>query len=501
VKSLSGIKDSLLDLIVSIIDLEMRADDWLILTLIGPVDDDRFTEKLLERVVHPYVRKQIIEELSWKNRLRDTHDGITNTENLPGAILEDTSTLILHLGCDDVNMRWRAAKKLGAHQSDLAREALLSALNDESYFVRRNAAESLGKIGGSEIVPALITLTKDKSSGVRLRAVTELCRSNDKRSTEALIWALRDNYRMVREQAAIGLGKLGNNKAVVPLIVATDDPEEHVQVEATRALGRLDSLSFGKGLVHALRHSNKVVRHKAARLVSYYTIETQVHKELSYRVATDFLDEGCDAAREAIEKFKCKLRYFDIPIPRTTNEASQLGPPPPLTAQECAELETQIAAKYQEVLRGGDSRQMGRALEELLAVIFASIPGFTVSERNHHTATEEIDLVVRNTSADPFWRGIGSLILVEAKHWRAQRVGKNEYVQFYRKMENRGGHCMLGFLICTERFAETFEKEMLRDSKFPLRVAPIDGQDLQQLVEAQDRSETLRGFVERALLK
>ena len=67
-------------------------------------------------------------------------------------------------------------------------------------------------------------------------------------------------------------------------------------------------------------------------------------------------------------------------------------------------------------------------------------------------------------------------------------------------MENRGGHCTLGFLICTERFAETVEKEMLRDSKFPLRVAPIDGEDLQRLVEAQDRSETLRGFVERALL-
>jgi len=29
-----------------------------------------------------------------------------------------------------------------------------------------------------------------------------------------------------------------------------------------------------------------------------------------------------------------------------------------------------------------------------------------------------------------FWRELGGLILVEAKHWQAQRVGKNEYVQF-----------------------------------------------------------------------
>ncbi|MGH9832201.1 MAG: restriction endonuclease, partial [Blastocatellia bacterium] len=109
-------------------------------------------------------------------------------------------------------------------------------------------------------------------------------------------------------------------------------------------------------------------------------------------------------------------------------------------------------------------------------------------------------LVVRNASADPFWRGLGSLILVEAKHWQSQRVGKNEYVQFYRKLENRGGHCTLGFLICTERFAETLHQERLRDSKFPLRVAPIDGEDLRRLIEAEDRSAVLRGFVERALL-
>ncbi len=139
-------------------------------------------------------------------------------------------------------------------------------------------------------------------------------------------------------------------------------------------------------------------------------------------------------------------------------------------------------------------------MEELPAGVFASIPGFTVSERNYHTATEEIDLVLRNASDDPFWRGLGNLILVEAKHWQSQRVGKNEYVQFYRKLENHGGHCTLGFLICTERFAETFHQESPRDSKFPTRVVPIDGEDLRRLVEAENRAAVLRELVERAVL-
>lgn len=78
-------------------------------------------------------------------------------------------------------------------------------------------------------------------------------------------------------------------------------------------------------------------------------------------------------------------------------------------------------------------------------------------------------------------------------------------MQFYRKLENRGGHCTplacrIGFLVCTERFAETLHKEMLRDSKFPLRVVPIDGEGLRQLVEASDREAVLRGLVECAVL-
>jgi Holliday junction resolvase-like predicted endonuclease len=142
----------------------------------------------------------------------------------------------------------------------------------------------------------------------------------------------------------------------------------------------------------------------------------------------------------------------------------------------------------------------GKALEELLTAVFARIPGFTVIERNYHTATEEIDLVLRNASVNPFWRGMSSLILVEAKNWQSQSAGKNEYVRFYRKLENHRVHCTLGFLICTECFAETFHQERLRDSKFPLRVAPIDGEDLRRLVETEDRGAVLRALVERVLL-
>jgi hypothetical protein len=75
-----------------------------------------------------------------------------------------------------------------------------------------------------------------------------------------------------------------------------------------------------------------------------------------------------------------------------------------------------------------------------------------------------------------------------------------DYDQSYRKLETRGGHYPLGFLICTERFAETLHREALCDSKDRLRVVPIDGADLRRLVEATDREAVLRVMVERAVL-
>lgn len=49
--------------------------------------------------------------------------------------------------------------------------------------------------------------------------------------------------------------------------------------------------------------------------------------------------------------------------------------------------------------------------------------------------------------------------------------------------------------------AETLHREALRDSKDRLRVVPIDGADLRQLVEAADREAVLRVLVERAALQ
>lgn len=169
------------------------------------------------------------------------------------------------------------------------------------------------------------------------------------------------------------------------------------------------------------------------------------------------------------------------------------------TAHLIADRELLIRAKFAEAVESMDAQKRGKALEELLASLLASIDGFIEIGRNVNTVTEEIDIVFRNVSRDAAWQKEGDIIVVECKNWRSQRVGKNEFVLFADKIHNRYGRCRLGFLVCTEKFAETLEKEMMRYSKTDLLVVSINGEQLKHLVEAQNRSQVLRGFVDQAI--
>ena len=64
--------------------------------------------------------------------------------------------------------------------------------------------------------------------------------------------------------------------------------------------------------------------------------------------------------------------------------------------------EQMIQEKWNEALTIRDSNEKGKALEELLILLFSSVEGFIPSHRIR-TETEEIDISVRNESKDSFW--------------------------------------------------------------------------------------------------
>jgi hypothetical protein len=139
----------------------------------------------------------------------------------------------------------------------------------------------------------------------------------------------------------------------------------------------------------------------------------------------------------------------------------------------------------------------GRTLEELCSRLFASVPGFVVTGRVR-TETEEIDISVLNDSAEPRLRREGALILAECKNWMVS-CGKNEFVVFHAKLENRSQRCTLGLLISWNGFSDTITREMLRGSREQILVVPMTGDDIRSAVRSGDFTKTLLQCWDRAV--
>jgi len=317
----------------------------------------------------------------------------------------------------------------------------------------------------------------------------------------------------VRRSAADAFGQIGSERAVDALLSALNDQDHDVRRRAASALGKIKDDALRGGLYLALSGERVFARIKAVRTVGYYADSRELLDQLSRLATDDTVEEVRAAASEARERFLRKLRLLVIQTPDAAQEPKRAGKRKPKRAPTStrsndkrikaahSKRESLIREKYHEAIDEEDTHKKGRALEELLAALIASIEGFIESGRDVHTETEEIDIIFRNESRDPFWEKQGAMILVECKNWKSQRVGKNEFVVFREKMRNRVSQCRLGFLVCTEEFADTVDKEMLRGSSGNLLVVPINGERLRELVESSDRNALLKRFTTDASLK
>ncbi|MEY2562668.1 MAG: hypothetical protein QOH88_861 [Verrucomicrobiota bacterium] len=142
--------------------------------------------------------------------------------------------------------------------------------------------------------------------------------------------------------------------------------------------------------------------------------------------------------------------------------------------------------------------QKGRALEQLVETLLASVPGFEVKQRIR-TETEEVDLVVLQRGDEPRWKRDAPLLLIECKNW-SSRCGKNELVQFKEKLANRRGRSTLGFIVSWNGFAETVTKELLRGSREDMLIVPLTGDQIREAAHAGTILPTLQAAWDNAVM-
>ncbi|MFQ6120308.1 MAG: HEAT repeat domain-containing protein [Methanosarcinales archaeon] len=197
-------------------------------------------------------------------------------------------------------------------------EALIQALNDKDWRVRKNAAYALGEIDDKRNVEPLIKALGDKDWGVRKNSADALGKIGEP-AVEKLIKALSDKDWRVRWNAAYALGEIGSIESISALEKATKDYDNDVREKAKEALTKIKSSDWYKKEPQRKQALNTISiaeeNLKKAKKLSIFSINMEelltkarnAFDNKDYENATKYAYQSKDIAESAIQKSKPKL--------------------------------------------------------------------------------------------------------------------------------------------------------------------------------------------------
>jgi CheY-like chemotaxis protein len=205
------------------------------------------------------------------------------------------------------------------------------------------------------------------------------------------------------------------------------------------------------------------------------------------------------AFREGAYDYLQKDQLFSALLSPKVRNAVEVVRALRMAEQTTAETEAQIRATWAGVESETDPNRKGKLLEDLMLLLFKTIPGFHQTTPNRQNDIEEIDILVQNASTDPFWSKESQYFLAECKNW-SKPAGAPELRSFLYKLERRFNRAHLGFFIAPGGFAGTLKEALLAERREKHLVVLVDHDALSELVQSTDRGAVLKRFHERAIL-
>lgn len=193
--------------------------------------------------------------------------------------------------------------------------------------------------------------------------------------------------------------------------------------------------------------------------------------------------------------------YFKVLLPLRVRHAVEAARERRLRAVAAPTLERELRETWASVRAPGlTASQKGRVLEETMALLFRTMPGFCELSLNRHGSAEEFDVVVTNASTDPVLAKEGSWFLVECKNW-SRPVDPIQLDYLRTKLRDRYGRVKLGLLVAPLGFTAGVDQKIARQSNEDQLVLPIDGPELDAWIGSPDRVAWLRQRLERGVLR
>lgn len=171
-----------------------------------------------------------------------------------------------------------------------------------------------------------------------------------------------------------------------------------------------------------------------------------------------------------------------------------------LAALSREQVVSELRATWAAVRTETDRNRKGKLLEELVKLLFRATPGFERVETRLDNKTEEIDIVVENNADDAPWKNDGaSYLLGECKNW-SKPSGSGELRNFHAKLTTKYQRARTGFFFAPGGFTTEFHDARREHARDGVLVIPVDLEDLERWIEADDRALELRNLHKRAVL-
>jgi CheY-like chemotaxis protein len=195
-----------------------------------------------------------------------------------------------------------------------------------------------------------------------------------------------------------------------------------------------------------------------------------------------------------------KDEYLPLLLPTKVRQAADVAVERRLARAAPAEIERALHASWTTARTSRNRHEKGAALEQTLRYLFHTLAGLSHVRTNWSNESEEIDLVVRNESVDPFLQKEGSLWLIECKNW-SKPVDPQVVTSFRSKLVDRFGRSRLGIFVAASGFTANVDPVLLRMANNKELIVTIDNDQLQAWIDSANRIEWIKSRIEEAMLR
>lgn len=144
-----------------------------------------------------------------------------------------------------------------------------------------------------------------------------------------------------------------------------------------------------------------------------------------------------------------------------------------------------------------DSTKKGRMFEEFVVGLFRQMGFVHIETRVRDKASNEVDLIVRNDLADPFFSKFGRYIFVECKNKPEWGFSKNDFILFNKKVSSSNGDSNLGVVFTTGPIKHTVYLEALRESEKGVKILYLGSAEIAKLIHTPNMLDEFKEIIDR----